>query len=142
MPPEPASTATARAPRKGRKYFNLAEANRALPYVERVVHDIDTDYRGAMEIRRRLERPHPEDTPESLRADYERIMDRLNDLVDELKLVGVDLKDFEIGLVDFPAIHEGREVCLCWKRGESRITAWHELEAGYAGRQDVALLEP
>jgi hypothetical protein len=68
-------------------------------------------------------------------------MDHLSELVDELRVVGVELKDFEKGLVDFPAVHEGREVFLCWHWGEDKVQTWHEIDAGYAGRQDVALLK-
>jgi hypothetical protein len=53
----------------------------------------------------------------------------------ELDQVGCVFKGFELGLVDFPAEHEGRVVCLCWQRGEAEVTHWHELDAGYAGRQ-------
>jgi hypothetical protein len=47
------------------------------------------------------------------------------------------LRDLDRGLVDFPAIREGREVYLCWVEGEDEIAYWHELEAGYAGRQEL-----
>jgi hypothetical protein len=57
-----------------------------------------------------------------------------------LHLVGVELKDFERGLVDFPALHQDREVLLCWHRGEDEIAFWHELDAGFGGRQSVELL--
>ena len=69
-------------------------------------------------------------------------MDRLSDLIDELREVGVDLKDFQKGLVDFPALYEDREVQLCWKKGEDQIEYWHEADAGYAGRQATELREP
>lgn len=49
----------------------------------------------------------------------------------------IELKDPERGLVDFPAIREGREVFLCWESGESDIEHWHELDAGYAGREPL-----
>jgi hypothetical protein len=135
---EPGSATVSRTPRKGRKYFKLEEANRSLTYVSRVVEDITGCYRQAVEIRQRLERPHPEDNAEQLRSRYELAMDKLNELIDELHQVGVELKDFDKGLVDFPAIHEGREVLLCWHRGEKTIQAWHEVDAGFAGRQDIA----
>jgi hypothetical protein len=41
-------------------------------------------------------------------------------------------------LLDFPAMRAGREVCLCWQRGEESIEYWHEVEAGFAGRQPIA----
>lgn len=140
MPPENASATVAREPQPGKKYFTIAEANRALPYITKVVADITACYGEVVELRRRIEAPGPEDQVETLEADYERAMDQLSKLVDELHHVGVELKDFEKGLVDFPAIHEGREVFLCWHCGEAMIQAWHEIDAGYASRQDVALL--
>ncbi len=134
-------TATAtHATGNGRKYFTLDEANQALPYVSRVIEDITTCYQQAVHIRQQIEQPGVDDDVETLKQQYEGSMDRLNELVDELQHVSVELKDFDRGLVDFPAIHEGREIYLCWHRGEPAVHAWHELDAGYAGRQDVAVL--
>ncbi len=128
-------------PQRGKKYFTLAQANRSLCLVGRVVEDIHHRYQQAMEIRKRAERPVPGDDQEQLRDGYEKCMDRLNELMDELHQVGVEFKDFDLGLVDYPAVHEGREVYLSWKRGEKCITAWHEADTGYGGRQDVAVLD-
>ena len=61
----------------------------------------------------------------------------LRELVDELLKLGVDFKGFDLGLVDFPCWHEGREICLCWKLGEPAIGFWHETWAGYAGRRPL-----
>jgi hypothetical protein len=55
----------------------------------------------------------------------------------ELEAMEIVLRDLERGLVDFPALREGREVYLCWVEGEDEISFWHELEAGYAGRQPL-----
>ncbi len=49
----------------------------------------------------------------------------------------IQIKDLDLGLVDFPAILDGREVFLCWKQGETDIRFWHDLDAGYAGRQPL-----
>ena len=54
-------------------------------------------------------------------------------------MIGVDLKDPSRALLDFPALHEGREILLCWKADEETITHWHETAAGIAGRKSVAL---
>src|SRR6266568_2464889 len=60
----------------------------------------------------------------------------INALLLEIAHFGVDVKDPDQGLIDFPAIRRGREVLLCWKLGEGdRISYWHSLEAGYAGRK-------
>jgi len=47
------------------------------------------------------------------------------------------VKDLTIGLIDFVALHDGREVYLCWQYGEESIQFWHEIEAGFAGRQPL-----
>jgi hypothetical protein len=130
----PAST-----PKLGKKYFSVDEANRALPYVTRIVADITAAYGRIVELRRLLEKEPLQGVAE-LEREYDGAMDRLSSLIDELHVVGVELKDFERGLVDFPAVHDGREVLLCWKRGETAVSHWHEVDAGLAGRQPVTSL--
>lgn len=51
---------------------------------------------------------------------------------------GCVIKDLEQGLVDFPTLWEGREVFLCWRLGENEVTFWHELDDGFAGRQEIS----
>jgi hypothetical protein len=55
----------------------------------------------------------------------------------ELQSVEIVLRDLERGLVDFPALREGREVYLCWEEGEDEVAFWHEQDAGHAGRQPL-----
>jgi hypothetical protein len=50
---------------------------------------------------------------------------------------GIVLRDLDRGLIDFPAIRDGREVYLCWVDGEADIEYWHELDAGFGGRQEL-----
>ena len=137
---EDAQLETAQALEPDRKYFTVEEANRALAYVRPVVDDITTVYQRIVDLRRGIEQSERADELAAQEREYERSMDRLSNLVDELQAVGVELKDFEKGLVDFPAVHENREVLLCWHRGEPTIGHWHEVDAGFAGRQSVELL--
>jgi hypothetical protein len=137
---EKASPNRADADAAGKTYFTVAEANQALPYVARIIEDVTAVYRRIVDLRRRLEQAQA-GQDENLEREYEHSMDRLSQLVDELHAVGVELKDFEKGLVDFPAWHEGREVLLCWKKGEDEVAYWHETDAGYAGRQPVAQIQ-
>jgi len=123
------------------RHFTVAQANRAVPYVRRIVEDVGKVYRDAVGVQKRLEYPLPDQDLTELEAEYERHMTRLRELVGELEHVGVELKDYDKGLVDFPAVHQGREVYLCWKLGEPEIAAWHEVEDGYAGRQGLDQLE-
>lgn len=127
-------------PRPGRKYFTVAEADHALVYVTRVTQDLMSCYGVVVDIRKRIEHPREGDSREHLEAEYESAMDKLSDLVDELHHVGVELKDFERGLIDFPALHEGREIYLCWRFGETQIVGWHEADTGYSGRQELLTL--
>lgn len=58
-------------------------------------------------------------------------------LLSELEALGIVIRDVDRGLIDFPAIREGREVYLCWQLDEDEIGFWHDLEAGYGGRQPL-----
>jgi hypothetical protein len=61
----------------------------------------------------------------------------LRSALEELQEMEVVLRDLDRGLVDFPAIRDGREVYLCWEEGEDEIGFWHEPEAGYGGRRPL-----
>ena len=61
----------------------------------------------------------------------------INGMVDRVNELGAEVKDIDMGLIDFHAIREGREVYLCWKLGEGQIDWWHELHSGYATRQPL-----
>ncbi len=126
----------------GRKYFTAEQANAALPLVRRIVGDIVSQHRTVMDHHARLQAHGLSDAVVE-RVDGARLLaaDRLNELVTELHDVGCELKDWETGLVDFPAQMNGREVCLCWKLGESQVAFWHEVRAGFSGRQALAAAE-
>lgn len=127
-------------PLPDKKYFTIDEANRSLTYVSRVTVDVQEVYGRIVQLRRQLEHTEPGDGTSPLERAYESAMDALSRLIDELHVLGVELKDFEKGLIDFPAVHEDREICLCWSSGEKSVRFWHELDAGYAGRRDIGTL--
>lgn len=116
------------------------EANRSLPLVKRIVADIVQAQEVASQLHIQAETLSGREQ-QSAQGDLQRQVDRLQEYVDELTDIGVELKDYQTGLIDFVARHQGREVYLCWKLGEDQITHWHELQAGFAGRQPVTLLE-
>ena len=72
-----------------------------------------------------------------VQKDMDRDSVRLREYVAELRALGVEPKSGTEGLVDFPAMLNGRKVYLCWKLGEARVLFWHDLEAGYPGRQPL-----
>ena len=61
--------------------------------------------------------------------------DRLDEFIHKIQDMSIHIKDLLSGLIDFPAWHEGREVYLCWQSGEGNVEHWHEVEAGFSGRQ-------
>jgi hypothetical protein len=127
--------------------FTIEMANRTLPLVSRIVRDILDHYRAwqqtveAFEIATalsRADRPTPE--AESLQRKAQELAREIQGFLAELTDLGVEFKGFELGLVDFPGDVDGHPVMWCWKFGESAVQHWHELDAGYAGRQPIEAL--
>jgi hypothetical protein len=71
------------------------------------------------------------------KAEREKTIQRVKDAVAEINATGVQVKDLDIGLLDFPCEVDGRVVLLCWKLGEQGITHWHGIEEGFAGRKPI-----
>jgi hypothetical protein len=71
------------------------------------------------------------------RTEGEAQVERAKEVLAEIDAIGVQVKDLDTGLLDFPCRVEGELVLLCWRRGESRIEYWHTLEAGFRGRQPL-----
>jgi len=122
------------------KRFTLAQANRALPLVKRIVQDIVKTHEKVAALQAALAAAKPKDQPK-LQSELDHDIEQLQNYVDELHEIGVDLKDSQIGLVDFIGRHQGHDVCLCWKLGEEQIAYWHEVQTGFAGRQPTSLLQ-
>lgn len=71
------------------------------------------------------------------RAEKEKALQRAKDALAEIHATGVQVKDLDIGLLDFPCVVDGETILLCWKMGESGITHWHGLTEGFAGRKPI-----
>lgn len=112
----------------GRKTFSVEEANRALPYVSRVAVDIAEVYSQVIELRSELENLDDGELRNLTEREYETTMDRLGGLVDELHNAGVELRDFELGRVDFPASYDDRLVMLVWQTGEHSVARWRDAD--------------
>jgi hypothetical protein len=116
--------------------FTLEQANRSLPYVRRIVEDIVKVHQSAVDAKAAVQSADVDAKP-ALQARLDSTVDRLHELSEELELAGVELKDYTTGLVDFMSRHNDRDIYLCWRLGEERITHYHELSAGFAGRQPI-----
>ena len=112
------------------KVFTLEAAAKTLPLVKHIVEDI---LKAGQAIRAlSVEMEKPEEDPE-----ISRLMDRLDELFDEIEQLGCYYKDwnFTVGLVDFPARLHGHDVLFCWRSDEKAIQYYHDEESGYAGRR-------
>lgn len=122
---------------RGSKVFTLAQANRSLPLVSRIVTDVVRQHKRICRIEERCQtadHAHSMEDLERLRDQYAGELDALQDLIEELDQIGCQLKDWERGIVDFLAVINGRPVELCWRLGEATVSHWHEIDAGFRGR--------
>jgi hypothetical protein len=137
--------ATKRQPTK--KYYTPAEANATLPLVRAIVTDITALARDLRERQERLTQIRPpkggrlgrdyEEELHHLEQELEADRERMLGYVEELTKLGVELKDPDVGLIDFLGRMNGRDVYLCWRLGEPEVGYWHDLDAGFAGRQKL-----
>lgn len=122
------------------RYFTLQEANETLNLIRPLMDEIQ-------QIRQKILQKQPEAWPaieksagnggnralSSMVQDFEK----LDLLIHQIQDLDILLKDINLGLLDFPALKDDREVYLCWQYGEGEIAFWHEVEAGYGGRQPI-----
>ncbi|MFO0948352.1 MAG: DUF2203 domain-containing protein [Planctomycetota bacterium] len=130
-----------------RKLFTVEEANRMLPLVRRIVADITSTYQKLVAKHERFRDLAPNgsvgvDSPQwdklaDMRDELEADQESLLAFAKELSDLGVELKGEADGLVDFPALRDGRVVYLCWKQGEPNVGHWHEIADGFRGRQPI-----
>jgi hypothetical protein len=127
------------------RIFTLEEAEATLPLVRRIAGDLSAEFDGwriAVGEYEVLAAAATSEGGESaeLREARERVSEharRVSALLQELDALGCVFKGFEEGLVDFYTLRDDRLVFLCWRLGEPRISHWHEVDAGVAGRRPV-----
>jgi len=115
------------------KFFSIAEANRTLPLVKKIVRDI-LDNASEMRL-------IAEEIAGNLETDsrIKKLASEIDGFMLELEEIGCFFKDpnFKIGLVDFPSMINGADVLLCWRSDEDDIRYYHDLESGYSSRKPV-----
>ena len=132
---------------KPRRLFTVEQANATLPLVRAIAEDLAELSREVIERRERLaaltagrERkpfgPYQEELAH-VEEELEKESERLQEYVEERRELGVEPKNGPEGLIDFPSMMDGRLVFLCWKLDEPEVLFWHDIEAGFAGRQSL-----
>jgi hypothetical protein len=123
-----------------KRYFTPQEANAALDLIRPLVEEIQAIRKAVLErspdLWPALERSAGNGGSSTL-SRLAQEFERLDQLVHAILEAGAEIKDLSTGLLDFPAWRADHAVYLCWKRGEQAIEFWHEIEAGFAGRQPI-----
>ena len=124
------------------KLFTVAEANSLLPSVRPIVKSIQRSHQrlqAYQTIAKRAAEGAEEGGGGSAHGQrYARLLIGLSSRAAELESLGIQLKDYAHGLIDFPSMRDGRVVLLCWKADEGdQVEWWHDVEAGFAGRQPL-----
>ena len=121
------------------KLFTIEEANALLPSVREILQRIQRS-RRRLATYRRAAKSAAEGAEQGGGgmeggALYATLLTQFTTEMSELEALGVQLKDFDRGLVDFPSLRDGRVVLLCWQLGEGdQLEWWHDMEAGFGGR--------
>jgi hypothetical protein len=121
------------------RHYTVEEANAALPWVvERIERLRSARVRLTdEEVREALSEAAPMNGGgDPGRHVSEAFLDMRSALA-ELQATEIVLRDLDRGLIDFPALRDGREVYLCWEEGEDEVAFWHDLDSGYGGRQPL-----
>ena len=119
------------------KLFTIQEANALLPSVRIILAKIQRAHRKLAHYREDAKKAAAEQGGGGIESGvaYASLLTELTVQLSELETLGVQLKDFERGLVDFPSLRDGRDVLLCWQLGEGdELEWWHDVDAGFAGR--------
>jgi hypothetical protein len=128
--------------------FTLAEAQTLLPVLESLLRSAITSKQLMEEVEAEMQAlthriflnggTHVDVVATARRkAERSKAEQRAKDALAEIDSIGVQVKDIDIGLLDFPCEVDGRIVLLCWKMGEGSITHWHSPEEGFAGRKPI-----
>ncbi len=131
--------------RRMERLFSRAEAEALLPTLRPLLEELQLLRQHAARLEQEMRElhwkargnghDHLDEELTTLQRRRESVLNELGERVDRIHALGVLVKDLDLGLIDFPHWRGQRVVYLCWKLGEDSIDWWHEVDAGYAGRQ-------
>lgn len=132
-------------------FFDIDAANQSLLEVEPLLANLADQRRELIRLRDRTLAAHqaagvgPSESVEAMDAAEARliklrmqgVIDQMSAAVARIDALGINLRDIERGLIDFPAMASGRQIWLCWQLGEGPIAFWHDLDTGFASRRPL-----
>ncbi len=126
-------------PHRFRHHYTREEARALLPQVRRWLEELLQDRHEAEKLDRRLEAPLAagQDMGGTMVNRSVSLLAKMRGVFLEFHRRDIQIKDLERGLLDFPALINGREVFLCWEKDEDDIEYWHDIDAGFAGREPL-----
>jgi hypothetical protein len=122
------------------RVFTVAEARNLIPSLRPILEEVAEEWRRIKELHPEIQKARdnaPFDGYSKFGVTYVESVSHLTFLLQQIKEMGVILKDVEKGLCDFPYVRNGKVVYLCWQLGEESIDFWHEIETGFAGREPL-----
>ena len=122
------------------KIFSIEEANALLPHLRGLLSKVQGEKLRMLQMKPVVEKAlegHTYDWGTPLGAEYVAILDAFHQAVRNIEELGILVKDFDVGLCDFPHKRDGKMVLLCWKLDEDEVSWWHDLDTGFAGRQPL-----
>ena len=128
------------------RFYDIDEANACLDEVRPVLEGLPSDRNEVARLQRELSGRRTNGSGEhademrARKAELRSIVKRMERSVARIDAWDITLRDIETGLIDFPALANGRQIWLCWRLGEESIGWWHELNAGFSSRKQLAEL--
>lgn len=138
------------------KLFTVEEANQLLPRIQPLLGDIrdaiaemrEAEAQVSVLVQQHKEE-HLDQATNPDRAHYwglvkktRALEEQVQNLLDDVRFLGAEVKDIDLGLIDFRHQRGGEVVYLCWRLGEASIGYWHDLKTGFAGRRPIEELHP
>ena len=119
------------------KHYTIDEARALLPLLRQWLSELETFQKRLQALDERVAAllKHGDDAGGEPVHQLIKTLARCQHVLQQFRRREIQVKDLRRGLLDFPALREGREVFLCWEKDEEDIEFWHELETGYGGRE-------
>ena len=126
------------------RFYDIDAANAALPDLEGILLALASQRAELVRLRDEALASQGSSDPATGAEELRLARMRMQGLVDQMaagvariESMGITLRDIPEGLIDYPALVNGRQVWLCWKRGETEVGFWHELDTGFASRRPL-----